>query len=378
MGTIQNMILRSVSFVRSEHLRKLLVGRFMPQHVNRHRVDTIASRLTMVSIVFGVLTLLWVPIDVYSFSFDQWSVLVAARALIAAVFFAVAALPRKGRSYATTFSVLVIVMSNPMILHSLAAVLFADTPQSGIALINTQLYEALPYVVVTGLALFPLVAVEAVLLSIPVILVGALLAVFTGTFSWIEVISHSWILGLFLGVATLSGMIQSYYMEALLKRADHDQLTGAITRRSGTEIIEFSFRLSCDKDTHLTLAFLDLDHFKSLNDTYGHDAGDDALQQTVLTLDETLREADTVIRWGGEEFLIVLPDTSIDGAKIVMDRIVQDWLAERPDGQPLTASIGLAERRADGVKSWEALVETADKRMYAAKQGGRARYVWDS
>jgi diguanylate cyclase (GGDEF)-like protein len=225
------------------------------------------------------------------------------------------------------------------------------------------------------LALFPLIALETILLSAPVILLTVLLPVYTGEFIWTESASQTWIMGLLLGVSVLSGMIQTYYMEALLRRADHDPLTDAITRRSGVEIIEFLFRLSIDKEAHLSLAFVDLDHFKSLNDNYGHDAGDEALKQVVHTLNKMLREADTVIRWGGEEFVLVLPETPMDGAKLVMDRIVSNWFATRPDGQPLTASIGVAELQNDSIQTWEELVELADKRMYTAKESGRAQYV---
>ena len=79
---------------------------------------------------------------------------------------------------------------------------------------------------------------------------------------------------------------------------------------------------------------------------------------------------------GGEEFIIVLPGTSLAEAKLILDRITSDWLGPRPDGTPLTASIGVAERTLEKAETWKALLDLADARMYEAKQAGRARYVF--
>jgi diguanylate cyclase (GGDEF)-like protein len=121
--------------------------------------------------------------------------------------------------------------------------------------------------------------------------------------------------------------------------------------------------------------FLDLDRFKEVNDRYGHDAGDEVLRAAADRIAAVLRRQDTAIRWGGEEFLVLLPNTGVDGAARVARRLGAEGLGARPDGTPQTASVGLAERRVDGVDEASQLIELVDGRMYAAKDAGRNRLV---
>jgi len=164
-------------------------------------------------------------------------------------------------------------------------------------------------------------------------------------------------------------------MMALLRQASHDPLTGALTRRSGVEVLDLYFRLACDQDAPLSVLFVDADNFKTINDSFGHDAGDQALKDIAARLHTLVRQADMVIRWGGEEFVVILTNTPTMGAGIVVDRISDGWLGRHPDGNPLTASMGLAERKTDGVTDWPQLIALADERMYVAKKSGKARCV---
>ncbi|MDD5249328.1 MAG: methyl-accepting chemotaxis protein [Rhodocyclaceae bacterium] len=159
---------------------------------------------------------------------------------------------------------------------------------------------------------------------------------------------------------------------ALLRQASHDPLTGALTRRSGVEILDLYFRLACDQDAPLSVLFIDADSFKSINDQFGHEAGDQALKNIAAQLQVLLRQADALIRWGGEEFVVILTNTPISGAGIVVGRIIHDGLGKRPDGNTLTASMGLAERQIDGATDWPQLIALADERMYVAKTSGKA------
>nr|WP_282099962.1 GGDEF domain-containing protein [Thauera aromatica] len=154
-----------------------------------------------------------------------------------------------------------------------------------------------------------------------------------------------------------------------------DPLTGAFSRRSGAEALELMFRLAMMAGKPLTVMFLDLDRFKAINDGYGHDAGDEALRTLVEHLRRTLRRGDVLVRWGGEEFLVILPEMPADQLPSFLARLREGGLGLRPDGGALSASIGIAERLADGADDWQKLVSIADQRMYAAKQGGRDRAV---
>jgi len=130
----------------------------------------------------------------------------------------------------------------------------------------------------------------------------------------------------------------------------------------------------------LAVAMLDIDHFKQINDGFGHPFGDRAIREIARVLAETVRQVDKVGRYGGEEFLLVLPDTDMPGARILAERIRELVAATvfEPEGHQATVSIGLA-RWEPGLDSWEALVSNADKALYEAKETGRNRVCcWDA
>jgi diguanylate cyclase (GGDEF)-like protein len=128
----------------------------------------------------------------------------------------------------------------------------------------------------------------------------------------------------------------------------------------------------------MTLAMLDLDHFKAINDTYGHLTGDEVLTRVAAVLARSLRESDFVARWGGEEMVVMFPDTGMAGASVALGKAMEAMRAEvfeAPGGRTfhVTFSAGLAEvvpgERLDGA------VAAADRLLYAAKDGGRDRLV---
>jgi diguanylate cyclase (GGDEF)-like protein len=125
----------------------------------------------------------------------------------------------------------------------------------------------------------------------------------------------------------------------------------------------------------MSILYFDLDNFKAVNDTYGHEKGDEVLKIASQQICKTVRKGDSVIRWGGEEFVVVLPTADPHEANDVVRRIMTAGIGERPEGGPVTASIGVAEVQEDDVKDWKAQVELADRRMYTAKTNGRARSV---
>jgi diguanylate cyclase (GGDEF)-like protein len=157
----------------------------------------------------------------------------------------------------------------------------------------------------------------------------------------------------------------------LFDETAHDTLTGLFGRKIGSVILEQHFAASVRNDTPLTVIFLDLDYFKKFNDLYGHDAGDAVLRGLAGRLKLSLRQQDVAIRWGGEEFVVVLPNTSLDQSRVYITRLVKGGLGFAPDGGVVTSSMGVAERRIDGVASWDELVTIADRRLYLAKDSGR-------
>ena len=127
--------------------------------------------------------------------------------------------------------------------------------------------------------------------------------------------------------------------------------------------------------TPFTVAFIDLDRFKEVNDQHGHDAGDQVLAAAAANIASSLRGTDILLRWGGEEFVVLLPNTPCSKAMVGLERLRVQGFGLRPDGRAQTASIGVAERLADGVDAGPRLIDLADQRMYQAKQAGRNRLV---
>ena len=156
-----------------------------------------------------------------------------------------------------------------------------------------------------------------------------------------------------------------------------DELTGVFNRRGlvilGGREVERARRLGCP----LAVLFVDLDHFKSLNDAYSHEVGDRALRVVGRRLQESMRRIDTVARYGGEEFVVLLAETELGAAVEVGERVRQmveaTNLATESGTARLTVSIGVTTQ--GEATSLEGLIRRADEAMYAAKQAGRNRVV---
>ncbi|MFZ2406048.1 MAG: PAS domain S-box protein, partial [Methylobacter sp.] len=158
--------------------------------------------------------------------------------------------------------------------------------------------------------------------------------------------------------------------------ANFDSLTGLPNRIQLNDHLKYSLSLAKRSNGHAALMFLDLDHFKDINDTLGHSVGDALLVELAKRLCRLLREEDTVTRLGGDEFILLLPGVDALGAAHVaqklQDAIAESYLIELYDLN-LTASIGIALYPTDG-EDLEALSKSADAAMYRAKQEGRHGY----
>ena len=130
--------------------------------------------------------------------------------------------------------------------------------------------------------------------------------------------------------------------------------------------------------TPLSISLLDLDHFKNINDTYGHTTGDEALRNVSARLREHIRHPDSIGRYGGEEFLIVLPNSEIQAAGEQAERLCQTVRTMQIDSNGhtfgVTISIGVAQYKI-GVENWEQFLHRADEALYKAKDQGRDQWV---
>lgn len=155
----------------------------------------------------------------------------------------------------------------------------------------------------------------------------------------------------------------------------HDQLTGALNRRGLEEIFEKEIGRSKRHDTVLSVGLLDIDNFKKLNDSLGHDVGDQALIHLATVCRETLRPQDTVARYGGEEFIILLPETPLDDAVIVLTRLQREltrkFFLHANEKILITFSAGVTQMQLDDTQV--TVIKRADEAMYEAKRAGKNR-----
>ncbi|GAG07686.1 unnamed protein product, partial [marine sediment metagenome] len=152
------------------------------------------------------------------------------------------------------------------------------------------------------------------------------------------------------------------------ERARTDELTGLLNRRSLDEMITSEIGRHSRYGGVFSLIILDLDSFKAFNDNYGHLAGDKLLRQIGSVMKGAIRNADQAFRYGGDEFAILLPQTNIDAAYEVAERVRKRVASKvKTDHVPITASLGLANWPADGIGANE-IIEAADITLYHAKR----------
>lgn len=159
--------------------------------------------------------------------------------------------------------------------------------------------------------------------------------------------------------------------------AGHDPLTGLFNRRQFDQLVGMELSRTARQPGPISLLMVDLDHFKFINDRYGHPLGDEVIRHTASLLRNHTRTGDSVARLGGEEFLLLLPDTSQPQARVIAEK-VRRLLEETPlpmkDGLLyLTASFGIACLEAGVPGTYESLYAAADKALYKAKASGRNR-----
>ncbi len=161
--------------------------------------------------------------------------------------------------------------------------------------------------------------------------------------------------------------------------ATTDSLTGVYNRRTFKELAEPQLSRSRRSQMAVSLLMLDLDHFKRINDTHGHLAGDDVLKAFAVLVKNCLRKEDLLARYGGEEFVVLLPGSSQIAAAALAERIREQASALPLDANGhrvrLTVSIGAASEKGDTLPSLEAMLGRADEALYQAKREGRNRVV---
>lgn len=172
----------------------------------------------------------------------------------------------------------------------------------------------------------------------------------------------------------LAAVNKALQLEArdLANQAHTDPLTGALNRQGLREVLMKRLHAAGHVDEEMAVVFMDLDHFKRINDEYGHDAGDDVLRRFASVIRGEVRASDKLVRWGGEEFLLLCPETDVPHAATMLDKLraalaQQEW----PHGLRVTSSFGVTSLKPD--EDIGAAITRADGALYRAKANGRNR-----
>ncbi len=177
--------------------------------------------------------------------------------------------------------------------------------------------------------------------------------------------------------------LRNQQLEAMLHSVEAmaitDSLTGLFNRRRFADVLKREFAVTRRYRNTLSCLVIDLDHFKQINDRFGHDAGDQVLKEAARRISSSLREVDLAARYGGEEFAVLLPHTSKTDARIVAERLLSNLRKQEfkfgNEIVRITASVGCAGNSDVASGAAEDLVKAADVALYEAKNGGRNRVV---
>ncbi|MEH6476734.1 MAG: diguanylate cyclase [Sneathiella sp.] len=356
----------------NERISNLFTAENHSPLLTRKRAIVILSRIRLLSLVAAIFFVTGILLDTMYFDGATFKSLVIFRCISAFMLLLLIFGIRKADSIQSAYRAMFIFFSANLIFQALFQPLVLPEYFQSIGDFPTAGYAIFPFLIAACISIFPL-SIKETFLAVVLFLVAELLIVTLAT----DQLNPQPGLGILVSLVSacalcsFSAISQLSYMVSLVEQASIDSLTNCFSRNSGEEILDVQFRIASRQNSDLTLAFLDIDDFKFINDKYGHEAGDRALSHAADLIRRNLRDSDILVRWGGEEFLMILPHTDAEGAARAVRRLRANGLGNRPDNTPLTASIGIADLQTAKAKCWEDLVELADEHMYIAKTNGK-------
>lgn len=340
----------------------------IPEACAERQRAIVRARIRALAPVLAALTLLWFVLDVMALPRDMWPAAFTVRAVLALVLLL---LGREGGRIPVPM-LLGLFLWSQALAFGLMQAQFVPVERTGLAVG----YELMPFVIAAQIAVFPLTWVHAVRLGAAP--VGALALGMLGP-ALDDIWRDAWLVALLVGTAAWTTDAQLRLLVSLTTArhdASRDALTGLANRRAAQARLDIERARFERGGTPLSVLMLDLDRFKSVNDRWGHALGDRVLQGVATAIAAELRACDVGSRFGGEEFVVVLPDTPLEDALRAAERIRRRVAAletDTGDDAPLhvTVSIGVAQLQAgEGI---DGMLARADAALYRAKSEGRDR-----
>lgn len=346
-----------------------------PAFLQGHRSRLIIDRVRFLATLLALLMPLWLIVDLLLLPRRSLLPIVVIRLLSTFAFLMQARSWKFAHTQRNSWLAISLLLFNLPITFFVSAHFLLAQPPEASGLLAIQLYALMPYIAVGLLALFPLTVMEGALLILPLSLITITGWSFYAEADLLQLLPTVWLLFIILGIVFFASTLQLQYMISLISRVDFDPVTGALTRRSGTENLVRQLEKSIMNNEPLSVALLEVDNVQSIITEYDYATYDHVVQEAAEILHEDLRRNDQLVRWGENRFLLILPGTDCDGASITVERIRSKGIGSLPDGQPVTASIGVVERLSDAVADMPTLIQLLDRRREQAEREGRDRAI---
>jgi diguanylate cyclase (GGDEF)-like protein len=343
-----------------------LTARHHPPLLGRRRAQAILARVRIFAALFAALTVAWIAVDAMTIGPPRSGKLAIARLVAGTLFASLAWHAHTARATLLRARLcLLALFSIPVGFFVTAQSILAGAQLGGVAQGVAAAYSFVPFLLAGGIASFPLAVSESLLLAVlPFAAQGWLLEA-RGLLSGVEALDAFWLLSLMVAMATFAAASQLWLMSQLVGEAMRDPLTGCLRRDSGTELLDMQLAFAIRHRQPFAVLFADIDRFKRINDGFGHERGDQVLAATAAALRAVLRESDTLLRWGGEEFVVALPATTAEQAGRLIERLRPHCVGNHAQHRHRGVSRRPARRRrgAGGAR----------RRAHVPRQAGRAQ-----
>lgn len=363
----KNIIARSISSIRDTFSSQSHSKDFVFA-----RSDYMRTRLLILSLIFIILTPFWTLFDWFLLPESSLQLVLPARIVMFIGLALTLFLSTKNwNPTKTNFLLSTALFTLPSLFYVTVLVSLPDRYNQ--PLIG---YSFIPYLLVVTLSILPFTLIESLSLGISLLVLQLFSGLTLHSDLDAEAIQDLWLLAALLTIVMTTNHFQLNLLLRLYRQATHDSLTGLLNRVALTSHTELIENLEPRPSTLITL--IDMDHFKKINDTYGHSVGDEVLRLFSTLLKKTAKKNEIICRYGGEEFLIISThidkDTAIKRAELIRQltlRLEPFSLENEPFN--LSISVGLSMLRPD--EKIDNAIQRADKRLYMAKHTGRNRVV---
>jgi diguanylate cyclase (GGDEF)-like protein len=357
-----------------QELDDLLSAEDHPDYMKKHRSILIGDRVRFVTSLFTLFIPLWIVVDALLLPMEVLLPIVVIRLISTGHFYYLSRYKAAESDLKKNLMLLGGLLINLPLTFFASAHFLTQVIDNDMGQLALQFYTILPYVAIGLIGLFPLSVIEGMIMSLLLVMLTVTGWSYYATVPVDQIYSMLWLLCIILGVVLFAATLQLQYMITLITRADHDPVTGAQTRKSGIQSLVKAFEQAHLLGDNLSIALVDLDNGENIIADFDYATYDHVVVEAAEILYADLRHSDMLVRWGEKVFLLLLPGTDCEGATITVKRIHSRGLGSLPDGTPVTASISVSERVADGVEEWSRMLELVTQRRDAAKLEGKDRY----